>query len=74
MPVGAISKTVHILLDGKEIATVTTTSSGRQMSYTIPAQKHGAHTLEAYFKIYYPAAYYCCYLHRNAESFNASYS
>lgn len=49
VPVGAISKTVHILLDGKEIATVTTTSSGRQMSYTIPAQKHGAHTLEAYF-------------------------
>ncbi|MEE1200396.1 MAG: PolC-type DNA polymerase III, partial [Christensenellales bacterium] len=26
----------------------------------------------AYFKIYYPAAYYCCYLHRNAESFDAS--
>lgn len=49
VPVGAISKTVHILLDSKEIATVTTTSSGRQMSYTIPAQKHGAHTLEAYF-------------------------
>ena len=49
VPVGALSKTVHILLDGKEIATVTTTSSGRQMSYTIPAQKHGAHTLEAYF-------------------------
>lgn len=49
VPVGAISKTVHILLDGKEIATVTTTSSGRQMSYTIPAQKHAAHTLEAYF-------------------------
>lgn len=49
VPVGAISKTVHILLDGKEIATVTTTSSGRQMSYTIPSQKHGAHTLEAYF-------------------------
>lgn len=49
VPVGAISKTVHILLDSKEIATVTTTSSGRQMSYTIPAQKHGTHTLEAYF-------------------------
>ena len=49
VPVGAISKTVHILLDGKELATVNTTSSGRQMSYTIPAQKHGAHTLEAYF-------------------------
>ena len=24
------------------------------------------------FKIFYPAAYYCCYLHRNAESFDAS--
>ena len=27
----------------------------------------------AYFKIFYPTAYYCCYLHRNMESFNASY-
>ena len=26
----------------------------------------------AYFKIYYPAAYYCCYLARNAESFDAT--
>ncbi len=26
----------------------------------------------AYFKIFYPAAYYCCYLSRNAESFDAS--
>ena len=26
----------------------------------------------AYFKIYYPAAYYCCYLQRNAESFDAT--
>ena len=26
----------------------------------------------AYFKIFYPTAYYCCYLHRNAESFDAS--
>ncbi len=25
----------------------------------------------AYFKIYYPEAYYCCYLQRNAESFDA---
>lgn len=49
VPVGNIPKTVHILLDGSEIATVTTSSSGRQMSYSIPAQSHGAHTLEAYF-------------------------
>ena len=26
----------------------------------------------AYFKVFYPAAYYCCYLHRNAESFDAT--
>ena len=26
----------------------------------------------AYFKVFYPAAYYCCYLYRNAESFDAS--
>ncbi|MBQ8087291.1 MAG: PolC-type DNA polymerase III [Clostridia bacterium] len=26
----------------------------------------------AYFKIFYPAAYYCCYLFRNAESFDAT--
>lgn len=49
VPVGNISKTVHILLDGKELTMVSTSSSGRQMSYSIPGQKHGAHTLEAYF-------------------------
>lgn len=49
VPVGSISKAVLILLDNKEIASVNTTSSGRQMSYTIPAQSHGFHTLEAYF-------------------------
>ncbi len=26
----------------------------------------------AYFKVFYPEAYYCCYLHRNAESFDAT--
>ena len=26
----------------------------------------------AYFKVYYPNAYYCCYLARNAESFDAT--
>ena len=26
----------------------------------------------AYFKVFHPAAYYCCYLHRNAESFDAT--
>ena len=26
----------------------------------------------AYFKVFYPEAYYCCYLHRNSESFDAT--
>ncbi len=49
VPVGSVTKKVHILLDGTELDTVNTSSSGRQLTYTIPAQSHGAHTLEAYF-------------------------
>lgn len=48
-PVGNIRKNIHILLDDQEIMTMATTGSGRQMSYMIPSQSHGAHTLEAYF-------------------------
>lgn len=48
-PVGNVTKTVHFLLDGEEIGTATTSVSGRQMSYTIPQQSHGAHTFDCYF-------------------------
>lgn len=48
-PIGGVQKTVHIVLDGEELGTVITTSSGRQMSYPIPEQSHGSHTIEAYF-------------------------
>lgn len=49
IPVGAVAKTVHFVLDGKEIGTQTVTVSNREQSYTIPAQAHGSHTFEVYF-------------------------
>ena len=49
-PLGAVAKTVHFILDGTEAGTQQTSVSGRQMSYTIPAQAHGAHNLRVYFE------------------------
>lgn len=49
-PVGAVEKTVKLFVDGTLIDTQTTSVSGRQMSFTIPAQSHGGHTLRAYFE------------------------
>lgn len=47
-PYGAVNKTVHFKLDGAELGTVSTSSSGTLQSYTLPAQTHGAHLLECY--------------------------
>ena len=49
-PTGAVEKTVKFYLDGTLLGTQVTSVSGRQMTYTIPAQTHGAHTLRVYFE------------------------
>ena len=49
-PNGAVEKIIRFKLDGAEIGTNVTSVSGRQMSYTIPQQRHGPHTFECYFE------------------------
>ena len=47
-PFGAISKEIHFILDGEEINTITSASSGIPMAYEIPMQEHGSHLFEVY--------------------------
>ena len=49
-PYGGVNKTIHFLLDGKEIGTKTSAAAaaGLSDSYTIPAQTHGTHLFEIY--------------------------
>ena len=49
VPTGNIEKTVHFILDGTEIGTAVTSVSGRQQSFTIPQQPHGAHVFTCRF-------------------------
>lgn len=48
---GTVDKLMHFLIDGEEIDTmlISEKSSGRQSTYIIPMQSHGAHSFEAYF-------------------------
>ena len=48
-PVGNVTKTMHFVVDGVELGTAEVSASGRQQSYVIPAQSHGAHSLLVYF-------------------------
>ena len=49
-PYGGVNKTIHFLLDGKEIGTKTSAAAaaGLSDSFTIPAQAHGTHLFETY--------------------------
>lgn len=48
-PVGSVTKTVRFLVDGVQVGTQETAVTNRQLTYSIPAQSHGAHTLDVYF-------------------------
>lgn len=50
VPTGNVEKIVHFIIDGTEIGTQTTSVSGRQQTYVIPAQSHGSHTLRVYYE------------------------
>jgi len=49
-PYGEVEKTLYWVLDGSIAHTQVTSASGRQITYTLPAQSHGSHTLQLYFE------------------------
>ena len=49
-PVGNVQKTVHFVLDGREIGTHTTSVTNRQQTFLIPQQSHGSHALTCWFE------------------------
>lgn len=50
VPVGSVQKTIHFIMDGKQIGSMQTSVSGRQQSFTVKQQTHGAHTFQCYFE------------------------
>lgn len=48
-PSGAVSKLISLFVDDELQETITTSVSGRQITFTIPQQSHGAHTIRCYF-------------------------
>lgn len=49
-PIGSVVKTVYFIVDGNQVGLTQTSVSNRQLSYIIPAQSHGAHSLRVYFE------------------------
>lgn len=48
VPYGAIEKDVVFEIDGTIYDTITTSSTGKQLTYSIPAMNHGSHALKIY--------------------------
>ena len=49
IPVGAVRKTVHFIIDGTEKDTQIVNTSNEQQTYRISGLTHGSHTLSVYF-------------------------
>lgn len=49
-PVGAVEKTVYMEIDGTVKGTMVTSVTGRPLSFAVPAQSHGAHSIKLYFE------------------------
>lgn len=47
-PVGIITKTIHYVIDGEEVASAVVTSSGKQITQILKALPHGVHRLDVY--------------------------
>lgn len=45
-PYGNIAKTINFTIDGKILGSTTSSVTGRQLTYAIPVQTHGAHLVE----------------------------
>ena len=50
-PVGTGDKTIHFVMDSKEIGTEVVAGSGKSRSFIIPKQSHGGHIFEAYAEL-----------------------
>ena len=50
IPTGQGNKMLRVTLDGAEVYSTTVSTTGRTVTATIPAQTHGAHTVEAWIE------------------------
>lgn len=50
-PTGSGVKMIKVAVDGSVISVVNSTTTGRNVSVVVPAQTHGAHTIEAWMEV-----------------------